>query len=81
MPGTDLLPWAGEFDALVDEIEEFVTGDRPARGHPPALDRPLHRHRGLDGPGRRLGDSQWRGVLDEFDVNVRRLLERHDGAW
>ena len=24
--GPDLLPWAGEFDSIVDEIEEFVTG-------------------------------------------------------
>ena len=25
------------------------------------------------------GDRQWRAVLDEFDVNVGRLLARHDG--
>jgi class 3 adenylate cyclase len=26
-----------------------------------------------------VGDRQWRAVLDEFDVNVGRLLVRHDG--
>ena len=26
------------------------------------------------------GDRQWRAVLDEFDVNVGRLLARHDGV-
>ncbi len=26
--GPDLLPWAGEFDSIVDEMEEFVTGER-----------------------------------------------------
>ena len=26
------------------------------------------------------GDRQWRGVLDEFDVNVQRLLARFDGV-
>jgi class 3 adenylate cyclase len=26
-----------------------------------------------------LGDHQWRAVLDGFDVNVGRLLGRHDG--
>jgi class 3 adenylate cyclase len=26
-----------------------------------------------------MGDRQWRAVLDEFDVNVERLLARHDG--
>ena len=30
-PGPDMLPWAGEFDGIVDEIEEFLTGGR--RGH------------------------------------------------
>ena len=25
------------------------------------------------------GDRQWRATLDEFDVNVERLLARHDG--
>ena len=29
-PGLDLLPWAGEFDSIVDEIEEFATGTRAA---------------------------------------------------
>ena len=27
-----------------------------------------------------VGDRQWRAVLDEFDVNVGRLLARHDGV-
>ncbi len=28
VPGPDLLPWTGEFDTIVDEMEEFVTGSR-----------------------------------------------------
>jgi class 3 adenylate cyclase len=27
-----------------------------------------------------VGDRQWRGVLDAFEVNVERLLARHDGV-
>jgi class 3 adenylate cyclase len=27
-----------------------------------------------------MGDREWRTVLDEFDVNVGRLLARHDGT-
>ena len=27
-----------------------------------------------------VGDRQWRAVLDEFDVNVGRLLDRNDGT-
>jgi class 3 adenylate cyclase len=26
------------------------------------------------------GDRQWHHVLDEFDMNVQRLLDRHDGV-
>ena len=36
-PGPDLLPWAGDFDSIVDEMEEFVTGlTWCTRRHPPA---------------------------------------------
>jgi class 3 adenylate cyclase len=80
-PGPDLLPWAGEFDAIVDEIEEFVTGQRVA--HPPtrALVTVLFTDI-VDSTVRAaaVGDRRWRAVLDEFDVNVGRLLARHDGV-
>src|SRR5205807_9847504 len=29
LPGNDHLPWAGDQDALLDEVEEFITGVRP----------------------------------------------------
>jgi class 3 adenylate cyclase len=79
-PGTDMLPWAGDFDGIVDEIEEFLTGRR--RGH--AAERALATVLFVDivdstVRAAALGDHQWRGVLDEFDVNVQRLLTRHEG--
>jgi pimeloyl-ACP methyl ester carboxylesterase len=79
-PGTDMLPWAGDFDGIVDEIEEFLTGRR--RGH--AAERALATVLFIDivdstVRAAAMGDHQWRGVLDEFDVNVQRLLSRHDG--
>ena len=81
LPGIDLLPWAGEFDALVDEIEEFVTGTRSAHAATRLLATILFTDI-VDSTARAaaLGDSQWRGVLDEFEANVRLLLERHDGT-
>jgi hypothetical protein len=30
LPGVDNLIWAGDRDAIVDEIQQFVTGTRPA---------------------------------------------------
>jgi class 3 adenylate cyclase len=79
-PGPDMLAWAGDFDGIVDEIEEFLTGQR--RGH--QAERALATVLFVDivdstVRAAAMGDHQWRGVLDEFDVNVQRLLDRHDG--
>jgi len=79
-PGRDLLPWTGEFDSILDEVEEFVTGTRGAHAATRLLATVLFTDI-VDSTVRaaELGDRQWRAVLDEFDVNVGRLLERHDG--
>jgi class 3 adenylate cyclase len=80
-PGPDMLPWAGEFDGIVDEVEEFVTGAR--RGHAPERTLATVLFTDIvDSTVRAAaaGDRQWRNVLDEFDVNVQRLLARYDGV-
>ena len=80
VPGPDLVPWAGEFDSIVDDIEEIVTGARgehaPRGCWPTVLFTDI-----VDSTVRaaEAGDREWRAVLDEFDVNVERLLARHDG--
>jgi class 3 adenylate cyclase len=79
--GPDLLPWAGEFDSIVDEMEEFVTGERSVHAAERMLATVLFTDI-VDSTVRAAaaGDRQWRGVLDEFDFNVGRLLARHDGV-
>jgi class 3 adenylate cyclase len=81
VPGPDILPWAGEFDSIVDDIEEFVTGGRSAHAPTRLLATVLFTDI-VDSTVRAAaaGDRRWRGVLDEFDVNVGRLLARHDGV-
>ncbi len=81
VPGHDLLPWAGEFDTIVDEIEEFVTGTRAAHAATRTLATVLFTDI-VDSTVRAAaaGDRGWRAVLDEFDVNVGRLLDRHEGV-
>ena len=79
-PGPDMLPWSGEFDGIVDEIEEFLTGGR--RGH--RNERILATVLFVDIVDSTVmaaasGDRRWRNVLDEYDVNVQRLLTRYDG--
>ncbi len=75
------MPWTGEFDSIVDEMEEFVTGVRGAHAPTRLLAAVLFTDI-VDSTVRAaaVGDHRWRGVLDEFDVNVERLLARHDGV-
>jgi class 3 adenylate cyclase len=79
--GPDLLPWAGEFDPIVDDIEEFVTGTRGEHAATRLLATVLFTDI-VDSTVRAAaaGDREWRGVLDEFEFNVARLLARHDGV-
>jgi class 3 adenylate cyclase/pimeloyl-ACP methyl ester carboxylesterase len=80
-PGVDLIPWAGEFDSLVEEVEEFVTGSRSAHAATRMLATVLFTDI-VDSTVRAaaVGDQQWRATLDEFDLNVERLLARHEGV-
>ena len=80
-PGADIVSWAGDFDDIIDEIEEFVTGSRRGHQHERALATVLFVDI-VDSTVRAatLGDRQWRSVLDEYDVNVDRLLGRFDGV-
>ncbi len=79
--GPDILPWAGEFDSVIDEMEEFVTGARGVHAATRRLAAVLFTDI-VDSTVRaaEMGDRQWRAVLDEFDVNVGRLLARHNGT-
>ena len=78
--GEDHTPWVGDTDALVDEIEEFLTGIR----HGPEPDRILATVLFTDivGSTKRaaeLGDRDWREVLEQHHAIVRRQLVRFRG--
>lgn len=80
LPGIDHLPWAGEADQVIDELEEFLTGVR--RGAEP--DRVLATILYADIVGSteiaaRLGDRRWRDLLERCDALVRRQLDRFRG--
>ncbi len=80
MPGADHLVWAGDADAILDEIEGFLTGVR--RGPDP--DRVLATVMFTDIVGSteaaaRLGDREWRRVLERHHALIRRELERWRG--
>jgi pimeloyl-ACP methyl ester carboxylesterase/class 3 adenylate cyclase len=80
LPGRDHMPWFGDAEAYVSEIEEFLTGTR-ARG--PA-DRVLATVLMTDIVGSTaraaaLGDAAWRDVVARHDDFVRSQLRRFDG--
>jgi pimeloyl-ACP methyl ester carboxylesterase len=80
LPGIDHAPSAGDVEALVGEVEEFVTGVR----HEPELDRVLATVLFTDIVGSTeraaaIGDRRWRELLDAHHALVRRELERFRG--
>jgi class 3 adenylate cyclase len=80
LPGYDHFPWVGDTDAVLDEIEEFVTGTR--HGHEP--DRVLATVMFTDIVGATeravaLGDRRWRDLLDSHHAIVRQQLARFRG--
>ena len=56
LPGNDHLPWEGDRESLLDEIERFLSGlERRRRARPGARDPTVHGHRGRRGRRRRPG--------------------------
>jgi class 3 adenylate cyclase len=80
LPGIDNLIWAGDQDAMVSEIQAFLTGVRPV----PEPDRILATVLftdivGSTGLAAKLGDARWQVLLDEHHRAARRVLERFGG--
>ncbi|MBD0349422.1 MAG: adenylate/guanylate cyclase domain-containing protein [Thermoleophilia bacterium] len=80
LPGEDHVPWVGNQEEILAEIEEFLTGVRPV----PEPDRVLATVLFTDVVGsteraREVGDVAWGNLLDRHHALVRRELERFRG--
>jgi class 3 adenylate cyclase/pimeloyl-ACP methyl ester carboxylesterase len=80
LPGDEYFPYLGDQDAILDEIEEFLTGVRPA----PVPDRALATVLFTDivsstVRAAALGDDAWTRTLDRHDALIAREVERHRG--
>jgi len=80
LPGVDHLPWVGDQDSILDEVEEFLTGVR----HGPEPERVLATVLFTDivdstARAAALGDRRWRDLLEGHHARVRRQLERFRG--
>jgi len=80
LPGEDHLPFAGDIDGLLDEVEEFLVGSRGARESERALATILFTDIvGSTAKAAELGDRDWRALLERHDAAVRRQLTLHRG--
>jgi class 3 adenylate cyclase len=80
LPGVDNLVYVGDTEPLLAEVEVFLTGAR----HAPETDRALATVLFTDivastEQASRLGDRQWRALLDEHNSLALRMLERFSG--
>ncbi len=80
LPGVDSLPSAGDSDAVLGEIEEFLTGGRRGGEQERALLTVLFTDIvGSTARAATLGDKRWRDLLAVHDTEVRRTLGAFDG--
>jgi pimeloyl-ACP methyl ester carboxylesterase len=80
LDGQDHLWFVGDTDALLDEIEAFVTGAPPG----PSPDRVLLTVLFADVVGStekaaEMGDKRWADLLETFQETVRSSLDRYGG--
>jgi class 3 adenylate cyclase len=90
IPGARFVEFPGDLHSMADyepesviaEIQEFVTGERPA----PTVDRVLATVLFTDIVGStrtaaELGDARWKQLLAEHDSRSRAEIERHRGRF
>jgi class 3 adenylate cyclase/esterase/lipase len=80
LSGSDYFPYLGDQDAILDEVEEFLTGARPVHAPDRALATVLFtdivsstEHAAA------VGDDAWTRVLDSHDNVIAREIDRHRG--
>ncbi|MCA6100263.1 adenylate/guanylate cyclase domain-containing protein [Bradyrhizobium australafricanum] len=81
-PGCDHYYWVGETEAMLGDIEEFVTGHRD--GGDAELDRVLATVLFTDivdstRSAATMGDHRWRRLLDDHDQLAQQVVGRHRG--
>jgi class 3 adenylate cyclase/pimeloyl-ACP methyl ester carboxylesterase len=80
LDGIDSFPFVGDSDAIIEEVQEFLTGVRSGGELIRAL-RTVMFTDIVDATARaaELGDRRWRDLLAQHDREVREELARFDG--
>jgi class 3 adenylate cyclase/pimeloyl-ACP methyl ester carboxylesterase len=79
LPGGDNPPWAGGAHALLDEVEDFLTGRRSGTGERVLATVLFTDIVDSTRQAAALGDAAWRGRLENHDAIVRQELRRYGG--
>jgi class 3 adenylate cyclase len=80
LPGADHALFAGDTDALVDEVEEFLTGARSGAEADVLTATVLFTDIvGSTEQQARVGPREWSRLTDQHNAMVRRALTRHRG--
>ncbi len=80
LEGSESMFAVGDSEAVLGEIEEFLTGARHVREPDRVLATVLFTDIvGSTERAAEMGDSQWRGLLERHDRLVRREIDRHRG--
>jgi pimeloyl-ACP methyl ester carboxylesterase/DNA-binding winged helix-turn-helix (wHTH) protein/class 3 adenylate cyclase len=80
LPGVDHLPFVGDQNAILDEVEEFLTGVRHAQEHDRVLATVLFTR--IVEPSKQAGEigfARWRDLMERQQTYVRRQLELFKG--
>ncbi len=80
LPGVDHIPFVGNSDAILDEVEEFLTGVR--RGTEPDRVLATVLFTDIEQSTRKmveLGDRRWRDLIDAHHALVRERLDYYRG--
>jgi class 3 adenylate cyclase len=80
LPGEEVISFGPESELLLEEVEEFLTGER----HAPEAERVLATVMFSDivdstARAAEMGDKHWRGVLESLERPIGELLMRHRG--
>ena len=80
LEGSESMFAVGDSEAVLGEIEEFLTGARHVREPDRVLATVLFTDIvGSTERAAEMGDSEWRGLLERHDRLVRREIDRHRG--
>ncbi len=80
LDGEDHLPWVGDSDSILDEIQGFLTGEKPQQQIERFLTTILFTDIvGSTDIARRMGDRDWKGLLNGHDKMCARAIADHNG--